>query len=271
MASTAPADTHIKPSESIAYWTSTPSTVSGMLGGFPQVSRIDISGSHTFVTRLLRHSKPTSKPGKSPYKLRLAADTGAGIGRVTRNLLAPFCEHIDIVEPIPKFTDQLRRDAPELFTPASNPQVQQIINVGLEDWTPTPGRKYDLIWNQWCLGHLPDAALVVYLARVSAALSDGGWIVVKENVIGTPSKRRFAAPPIEAEAEADTDVDAEEPDEYDETDSSVTRSEAKFERCFRDAGLKVVKTELQRGFAKDLGLFPVRMWGLQPVSAVRGQ
>jgi protein N-terminal methyltransferase len=294
MATPSPADSHINPTESLAYWTSTPSTVSGMLGGFPQVSRIDISGSHTFLTRLLRHSKPTSRP-KVPYKLHLAADTGAGIGRVTRNLLSPLAEHIDVVEPVPKFTDQLQRDAPELFTPQDTPKVQRIINVGLEDWMPAEGRKYDLVWNQWCLGHLPDAALVAYLQRVAAALNEGGWIVVKENVIGAPSKRRFAAHVPRAAKRSAGDMDsggqqqagggdaadgdgetqhegeAEEQDEYDEVDSSVTRSGAKFERCFRDAGLKVVKTELQRGFGKDLGLFPVRMWGLQPVGAPMGQ
>ena len=52
-------------------------------------------------------------------------------------------------------------------------------------------------------------------------------------------------------------------DIYDEVDSSVTRSDGKFRIIFEDAGLKVARSELQRGMEK-LGLFPVRMYGLQP-------
>lgn len=59
--------------------------------------------------------------------------------------------------------------------------------------------KYDLIWNQWCLGHLTDAQLVKFLKKCCSALKPGGWIVVKENL-----------------STSDEDV-------FDETDSSVTR------------------------------------------------
>lgn len=42
--------------------------------------------------------------------------------------------------------------------------------------------KYDLIWNQWCLGHLTDAQLMEYLKKCKGVLKEGGWIVVKENM-----------------------------------------------------------------------------------------
>ena len=56
----------------IAYWSSTEPTVSGVLGGFPQVSRIDIQGSSNFLAKLRRHSEhfPSSK------KLGRAVDCG---------------------------------------------------------------------------------------------------------------------------------------------------------------------------------------------------
>jgi protein N-terminal methyltransferase len=79
--------------------------------------------------------------------------------------------------------------------------------VGLEQWDfggsdalDGGSFKYDLIWNQWCLGHLTDAQLVEYLARCSSILKEGGFIVVKENL---------------STGEADV---------FDEVDSSVTRS-----------------------------------------------
>ena len=51
-------------------------------------------------------------------------------------------------------------------------------------------------------------------------------------------------------------------DIFDEVDSSVTRTEAKWNLLFRAANLKIVATELQEGFPEEL--FPVRTWALQP-------
>ncbi len=115
--------------------------------------------------------------------------------------------------------------------------------MGLQDWVPEKG-VYDLIWNQWCLGHLTDAQLVVYLRRCKEGLKepvkgeDGGevrnaWIVVKENL----------------------STDIRHKDVYDEEDSSVTRSDDKFRRLFAEAGLKIVVTELQRGIQRSCILF----------------
>jgi protein N-terminal methyltransferase len=50
---------------------------------------------------------------------------------------------------------------------------------------------------------------------------------------------------------------------YDETDSSVTRTDEKFRQIFKDAKLKIVATELQRGMPK--GLYEVRSYALQPM------
>ena len=51
-------------------------------------------------------------------------------------------------------------------------------------------------------------------------------------------------------------------DVYDETDSRVTRTDEKFRALFKEAKLKIVATELQRGFPKDL--YPVRIYAAQP-------
>ena len=100
-------------------------------------------------------------------------------------------ETVDIVEPIAKFSDNLK----------GKEGVGQIFNVGLEDWTPgeSDDIKYDLIWNQWCLGHLTDAQLVVYLEKCGKMLKEGGLVVVKEN------------------------LSTNKEDVFDELDSSVTR------------------------------------------------
>lgn len=230
MATDLPPDSHINPATALAYWSSTEPTVNGVLGGFPQVSRIDLQGSSNFLAKLRRASQ--THPA-SAGKLKRAADCGAGIGRITTGFLANVAEVVDVVEPVREFTDVLK---------AGEGGVGEILNVGLEDWEPTAGEvEYDLVWNQWCVGQLTDVAFVSYLKRAVGVLSAGGWIVVKENLSNDSLGR----------------------DVYDETDSSVTRTDEKFRALFKEAGLKVVASELQRGMPK--GLYEVRSYALQPV------
>ncbi|KAF3121174.1 o-methyltransferase [Orbilia oligospora] len=56
----------------IAYWTAIPSTVSGMLGGYPQVSRVDLQTSSNFLAKL----KPSM--GVPVDGVRRGVDCGAG-------------------------------------------------------------------------------------------------------------------------------------------------------------------------------------------------
>jgi len=113
------------------------------------------------------------------------------IGRITEGLLLGLAETVDIVEPIAKFSDTLK----------GKEGVGRVFNVGLEEWSPEGSGelKYDLIWNQWCLGHLTDTQLVTYLEKCQKGLKKEGWIIVKEN-LSTSGE-----------------------DVFDETDSSVTR------------------------------------------------
>lgn len=77
-----------------------------------------------------------------------------------------------MVEPIAKFTKDLEKKS----------GVRRVFSVGLEEWQPAEGDKYDVVWNQWCLGHLTDDQLVQYLERCKTVLAaDNGLIVVKEN------------------------------------------------------------------------------------------
>lgn len=227
-------DQAINHAASIDYWNSVESTVNGMLGGFPQVSRIDLQGSSIFYNKLRRVAGL-----KTGELLPHAVDCGAGIGRITFGFLLKIAESVDIVEPVQKFTDQLKETegCKELIAAG---RVGSIANVGLENWTLDAPYKYNLIWNQWCVGHLTDAQLVEYFKRCQEHLAEGGSIVVKENL--------------------STDLNGE--DIFDDEDSSVTRTDEKFRKIFELAGLEIFLTEVQRGFPK--GLFPVRMYALRP-------
>ncbi|KAG9796087.1 Pkinase-domain-containing protein, partial [Aureobasidium melanogenum] len=93
--------------------------------------------------------------------------------------------------------------------------------------------------------------LVRYFTRLIPLLRPNGWIIVKENL----------------------STDAFGNDIFDEEDSSVTRSDQNWRESFERAGLKLVKTEVQTGFPKELGLYPVRIAGLQdlPVAKAAGE
>jgi protein N-terminal methyltransferase len=195
------------------------------------------------------------------FRVSLLTHTCYRIGRIAEGLLLSISETVDIVEPMAKFTDSLR----------GKEGVGVIFNVGLEDWdidghVADESMKYDLIWNQWCLGHLTDAQLEEYLKKCSRALNSRGWIIVKENL-----------------STSDRDI-------FDDLDNSVTRYSSldcikcsscmnsanmrnrldeKFREIFQKAGLQIRKTELQKGMKglyPSMGLYPVRTYALQPLA-----
>ncbi|KAI5458983.1 alpha-N-methyltransferase NTM1 [Mariannaea sp. PMI_226] len=230
-----PPDSLIVTSEGRQYWENVASDANGMLGGvldvMPSASRVDLQGSRTFLARLGIGIKQGRK------KVPRALEGGAGIGRITEGLLLHIAERVDLIEPIAKFTAVIN----------GKPGVGDIFNMGLEDWRPVEGVLYDLIWTQWCVGHLTDVLLVQYLERCKAALNpDGGVIVLKENVSTCGE------------------------DQFDELDNSVTREDDKFRALFKQAGLKIIRTDVQHGFplVKDLQLLPWRMYALKPASDV---
>ncbi|KAM0425320.1 hypothetical protein ACHAPT_009376 [Fusarium lateritium] len=208
------------------YWEGIEANVNGMLGGIPSVTRIDLQGSRTLLARLGIGIKTGRK------MVPRALEGGAGIGRVTEGLLLQVAEKVDIIEPVAKFTAALK----------GKPGVGSIFNVGLEGWRPEDGVKYDLIWTQWCVGHLPDNLLVDYFERCKSALTPDGVMVIKENL----STRGV--------------------DVFDELDSSVTRQDEKFLALFKQAGLQVMRSDIQRGFAMvdNTPLMPVKMYALRP-------
>ena len=222
-------DTQVSSAVAIEYWNSISPTVYGMLGGYPQISRIDLRGSTNFLTKL-RRQHATASVGKL---LARGVDCGAGIGRVTAGFLSKVCEVVDVVEPVQKFAEVIKETKM-----VGSGTVGSIYIEGLEDWEPEG--KYDIIWNQWCLGHLTDKQLVAYFMRCRLAIAEGGYIVVKENMSTDPNGGSM----------------------FDEVDSSMTRQDGNFRKLFEEAGLKIIKSELQTGFPK--GLLPVRFYALQP-------
>jgi protein N-terminal methyltransferase len=234
-----PPDSFISKEDGLSYWQGINADIDGMLGGIPSIKgfsgilRSDLQGSRTFLAKLGIGAKQgrqklssaleggaglviffffplTSPPqsrrdfeGFSPnlrihHCFRRNADGRISpppscdvnrIGRVTEGLLLPLADEVDVIEPVAKFTKELQ----------GKEGVRNVYNVGLQDWRPVDGVTYDLVWTQWCVGHLTDAQLVEYLERCQTVLRPGGLIVLKENLSTTGA------------------------DVFDELDSSVTR------------------------------------------------
>lgn len=226
-----PPDTHISYNDAVKYWSSVPATVDGVLGGFGNsvIPKVDIVGSNTFLSAL----KTMGEFGKVPQEKRIAADIGAGIGRVSKNFLSKHCSAIDLVEPVEQFVQQAKADLqPEI----ENGVDINFIEQGAQNFEPEPSR-YWLIWCQWCLGHLSDENLIFFFKRCARALQPNGIIVVKEN-------------------------NCHMQDEFDDTDSSVTRTDAKFRELFSEAGLHLLYYKKQVGMPKTV--YPVTMYALIP-------
>lgn len=132
------------------YWSKVPATVDGVLGGFGFISDVDIDGSAIFLRSLMESSAPPSKT--------MALDCGAGIGRITKYLLIPNFETVDVVEPDEKFIENIRN-----YIGEESSKVETLYKCCLQDFYPD--KKYDIIWIQWVLGHLGDQELVDFLLR----------------------------------------------------------------------------------------------------------
>lgn len=231
-----PPDSLINANDALRYWAAVSKDDAGVLGGYPQVSRVDLQGSLAFITKLRRKSKDFP-PTLGPFER--VVDCGAGIGRVTKGFLTKIAHVVDVVEPVEELTDVITKGK-EFNALREDGQIGEVYNVGLEHWTPQEDVRYECIWTQWCLGQLTDVQVVEYLRRVKDFLVEGGWIVVKENM----------------------STDANGSDLFDKVDSSVTRSDNKFRKLFEEAGLRLVATELQKGMP--LELYPVRSYALVP-------
>lgn len=210
------------------YWSTIPPTVDGMLGGFGKLTYTDIRGSANFLQALFK-----LKP--APER-KYALDCGAGIGRVTKNLLLPHFDRVDMVEQDKNFCDQARE---YVGGEVANTNLGEIFNEGLQDFTPE-AKKYDIVWSQWVLGHLKDGHLVEFLERCIKGLKKNGMIVVKDNF--TKSGKI----------------------EIDTTDNSVTRPLNHMKELFERANLRIIREQRQANIPQ--GLFPVYIIALKSKS-----
>lgn len=215
-----------------------------------------------------------------PDRIR-ALDVGAGIGRVTADVLLHLCSDVVLVEPVDSFVQEVlerARNSANLGVHTCRPKNAwkgiadhtksvSVFQGTLQDFNPMrphstrfvdhfgyqPARPaddvdltFDVIWCQWCLGHLSDPELVAFLKRCHVALRDKqsgrSLIVIKENI-------------------CQDSVDGLPCSVFDNQDSSVTRSDQAWKCIFKQSSLRLVKEKVQEGLPEEL--YVVKMYGLR--------
>ncbi|CEF98758.1 Protein of unknown function DUF858,methyltransferase-like [Ostreococcus tauri] len=219
----------------IEYWDGVDANVEGVLGGFGAVSPLD-ARDNSVLLRDARGRREADGGGATREKTR-ALDCGAGVGRVTGTFLIDHFDEVDLVEPCGHFLDAARADPAVTGTGRTDGhRAREFFEEPLETFTPEVGA-YDVIWIQWCIGHLTDDDLVAFLRRCRDGLREGGCIVMKEN-----------------NASSGFILDLE--------DSSVTRCHEYLLHIIERSGMRCVEHRKQTGFPPEL--FTVRMYVIEP-------
>eukprot|EP00475_Leptophrys_vorax_P005452 TRINITY_DN13294_c0_g1_i6.p1 TRINITY_DN13294_c0_g1~~TRINITY_DN13294_c0_g1_i6.p1 ORF type:complete len:183 (+),score=42.70 TRINITY_DN13294_c0_g1_i6:422-970(+) len=104
-------------------------------------------------------------------------DVGAGVGRVTRDLLSKYFQTIDLLDPSPRLLAQAEENLAHL-----NSQVRNFYTLEAKDFT-FEGLQYDCVWIQWVSGYIPDFELKGFLIGAKDSLKDrNSFIVLKDNL-----------------------------------------------------------------------------------------
>ncbi|EPY29332.1 methyltransferase [Strigomonas culicis] len=188
----------------------------------------DIHESRAFIEALPDHGRTR------------ALDCAAGIGRITKALLAPLYDKVDVLEPVAAMLDQARVELAEV------PAVDHYYLCSMEQHTPT--ETYDLVVIQWAAIYLTDADFVKVFAQYAASLTPRGYLFFKENCGCARDDTNFLV---------------------DDDDSSLTRSDVHYKKLFEQAGLRVVREAYQKEWPA--GLMPVKMYALRAKTAARAK
>ncbi|XP_050223569.1 alpha N-terminal protein methyltransferase 1 [Mercurialis annua] len=217
--------------DGVSYWQDVEASVDGVLGGYGQVNDVDVKGSEAFLQSLFSELFVDGGIGRH----LVALDCGSGIGRVTKNLLIRYFNEVDLLEPVSHFLDAARNSLVNENPMASDThKATNFFCTPLQEFMPEAGR-YDVIWVQWCIGHLTDDDFVSFFKRAKIGLKPGGFFVLKENI----AQSGFV---------------------LDNEDHSITRSDLYFKELFSRCGLHLYKSKEQKGMPKEL--FAVKIYAL---------
>ncbi|XP_029286315.1 N-terminal Xaa-Pro-Lys N-methyltransferase 2 isoform X2 [Cottoperca gobio] len=191
------------------FYEDVPASEEGMLGGFVEICNVDLESSRQFLKRFV---------GPGMAGTHCALDCGSGIGRVTKGVLLPVFEKMEMADMMEHFL----LHAHEEYLGDDADRIETYYCYSLQDFTP-PKSKYDVIWMQWVACHLTDKDLMNFLFRCKKSLRPNGVIIMKDNMARQGCK-------------------------LDSIDSSISRHLDIMKYIIAKAGLEVLAVERQEGF-----------------------
>ncbi|XP_056893834.1 N-terminal Xaa-Pro-Lys N-methyltransferase 2 isoform X2 [Takifugu flavidus] len=191
------------------FYEDVPASEEGMMGDFVEISNIDLEGSREFLKRFVG-------PGKAGT--HCALDCGSGIGRVTKGVLLPVFEKMEMADMMEHFL----LHAHEEYLGDDADRIETYYCYNLQEFTP-PKNKYDVVWMQWVACHLTDKDLLDFLIRCKRSLRPNGVMVIKDNMARQGCK-------------------------LDPLDSSISRHLDIMRSIIAKAGLEVLAIQRQDGF-----------------------
>ena len=192
------------------------------LGGFASLDAPDVRASRRFLTQ--------ARDAAGQSGAFAAADVAAGIGRVAKHVLLPGgASTVDVLEPARtcgrrRVRSSMRRLRSKVSKVGGCASKCRFLAAPMQDWTPSSS-SYDVIWAQWCVGHLTDAHFLRFLQRCRTALKPRGVLVLKDNC---------------GESSSTDDCF-----EVDDADRSICRGRAYLEALLALSGAELLCTALQ--------------------------
>uniref|UniRef100_A0A8C0VKN8 NTM1B methyltransferase n=1 Tax=Cyanistes caeruleus TaxID=156563 RepID=A0A8C0VKN8_CYACU len=192
-----------------------------------------INGEMQFYARakhFYRHTRFKWHRGVGKAGTSRALDCGSGIGRISKHVLLPVFQSVELVDMMENFLAEVPN-----YLQGKEDRVEMYYCKSLQEFTPAP-RRYDVIWIQWVSGYLTDKDLLEFLIRCQDGLKDNGVIILKDNV-------------------------AREGCTLDCLDSSVIRDLNILHSLIEMSGLTILREERQEGFPEQC--VPVWMLAMQ--------
>lgn len=196
------------------FWKKQDKTITRMLNGFTYIHEKDINFSRTILERQIN----VYHLGKNR-----CAEFGAGIGRVTKNLLANYFDEIDLIDPVKEFLDYADNDFGDRVKLHLHP-------IGAQNWKAD--EDYDCFWFQWTLMYLTNNDCVSLLKDCKFNLKLNGKIFVKENGYPNGANKSLAY--------------------WNPQDHSFIRSHESYLEIFNKAGLMIIEDLIEPDWYDDL-------------------
>lgn len=182
----------------------------------------------------LIHSKLLFEKLGSQENFRTALDVGAGIGRITFNVLYDKCEKIDMLDINKNFLDRALCKEKEL----NGNKINKLYATKIQNFEFE--RFYDLIFVQWVLEYLGDKKFYKFLFDCALNLNKDGFLIVKENVNTSDGTTLL--------------IDEE---------GSFIRPPHSFENCFNRIGLSLIHDEMVKYNSVKDEIYDVKCWVLK--------